>query len=126
MFTDEETFAVSLGLLAASQLGLTNAAPAIASVQAKLERVMPTNLQRRVRGISETTQVILPRREPSRDDLALETLTKATEAMRTVGLIYHSPQHDQIERRIDPMDWFSNRAGGMPLVLPPEGRHALI
>tara|TARA_R110002020_G_scaffold108586_1_gene251593 strand:+ start:2459 stop:3442 length:984 start_codon:yes stop_codon:yes gene_type:complete len=102
MFTDEETFAVSLGLVAASQLGLTNAAPAIASVQAKLERVMPANLQRRVRGISETTQVILPRREPSRDDRALETLTKATEAMRTVGLIYHSPQHDQIERRIDP------------------------
>ncbi|WP_336268514.1 helix-turn-helix transcriptional regulator [Vreelandella arctica] len=102
MFTDEETFAVSLGLVAASQLGLTNAAPAIASVQAKLERVMPANLQRRVRGISETTQVILPRREPSRDDRALETLTKATEAMRTVGLIYHSPQHDQIDRRIDP------------------------
>jgi predicted DNA-binding transcriptional regulator YafY len=102
MFTDEETFAVSLGLVAASQLGLTNAAPAIASVQAKLERVMPAKLKRRVRGISETTQVILPRREPSRDDRALETLTRATEAMRTVGLIYHSPQHDQIERRIDP------------------------
>ncbi|MDQ7728623.1 YafY family protein [Halomonas sp. SpR8] len=102
MFTDEETFAVSLGLLAASQLGLTNAAPAIASVQAKLERVMPTNLKRRVRSISETTQVFLPQREPSRDDRALETLTKATEAMRTVGLIYHSPQHDPIARRIDP------------------------
>ncbi|MDQ7734947.1 YafY family protein [Halomonas sp. SpR1] len=102
MFTDEETFAVSLGLLAASQLGLTNAAPAIASVQAKLERVMPANLKRRVRSISETTQVFLPRREPSRDDCALETLTKATEAMRTVGLIYHSPQHDPIARRIDP------------------------
>ncbi|MDN3561159.1 helix-turn-helix transcriptional regulator [Vreelandella neptunia] len=102
MFTDEETFAVSLGLVAASQLGLTNAAPAIASVQAKLERVMPANLKSRVRGISETTQVILPRREPSRDDRALETLTKATEAMRTVGLTYHSPQHDPVERQIDP------------------------
>ncbi|WP_447043636.1 helix-turn-helix transcriptional regulator [Vreelandella sp. H-I2] len=102
MFTDEETFAISLGLLAVSQLGLTNAAPAIASVQAKLERVMPANLKRRVRGISETTQVILPRREPSLDDRALETLTKATEAMRTVGLTYHAPQHDPIERRIDP------------------------
>lgn len=102
MFTDEEIFAVSLGLLAANQLGLTNAAPAIASVQAKLERVMPANLKSRVRGISETTQVILPRREPSRDDRALETLTKATEAMRTVGLTYHSPQHDPIERQIDP------------------------
>lgn len=102
MFTDEETFAVSLGLLAASQLGLSNAAPAIASVQAKLERVMPANLKRQVRSISETTQVILPRREPSLDDRSLETLTKATETMRTVGLTYHSPQHDPVERRVDP------------------------
>ena len=63
---------------------------------------MPANLKRWGRGISETTQVILPRREPSRDDRSLETLTKAAEAMRTVGLIYHSPQHDPIARRIAP------------------------
>ncbi|EHJ92609.1 hypothetical protein KUC_2566 [Vreelandella boliviensis LC1] len=102
MFTDEEAFAVSLGLLAASQLGLTNAAPAIASVQAKLERVMPANLKRQVRSISETTQVFLPRREPSRDDRAHETLTKATEAARSVGLTYHSPQYGSIKRQVDP------------------------
>src|SRR5690554_8182776 len=48
MFTEEETLAVSLGLLAARQLGLTDAAPAIASVQAKLERVMPANLKKQI------------------------------------------------------------------------------
>ena len=102
MFTDEETLAVSLGLLAVSQLGLTNAAPAIASVQAKLERVMPANLKKKVRGISDTTKVILPSREPCLDHRALETLTTATQAARSVGLTYHSPQHDTVERRIDP------------------------
>ncbi|QFS87157.1 MULTISPECIES: helix-turn-helix transcriptional regulator [unclassified Marinobacter] len=102
MFTEEETLAVSLGLLAARQLGLTDAAPAIASVQAKLERVMPANLKKRVRGVSDTTRVILPRGEPSLDDRALQTLTVATEAMRRVGLTYHSRDQGAIERRVDP------------------------
>lgn len=102
MFTDEETLAISLGLLAASQLGLANAAPAIASVQAKLERVMPENLKRRVRSVSDTTQVILPRREPNLDNRAIETLTTATQTERTVGLTYHSPQHGNVDRQVDP------------------------
>lgn len=102
MFTDEETLAISLGLLAARQLGLADAAPAIASVQAKLERVMPANLKRRVRGISDTTRVILPRRAPSLDEHALETLTMATEANRSVGFTYHSPRYGEIERKVDP------------------------
>ena len=102
MFTEEETLAVSLGLLAARQLGLADAAPAIASVQAKLERVMPANLKRRVRGVSDTTRVILPRGEPSLDDRALQTLTTATEASRTVGFTYHSPEHGGMAREVDP------------------------
>lgn len=102
MFTDEETLAVSLGLLAAQQLGLADAAPAIASVQAKLERVMPANLKKRVRGVSDTTRVILPRGEPSLDDRALQTLTVATEAMRSVGFKYHSPDRGGMDRSVDP------------------------
>ncbi|MFL1467353.1 helix-turn-helix transcriptional regulator [Marinobacter sp. HN1S83] len=109
MFTEEETLAVSLGLLAARQLGLSDAAPAIASVQAKLERVMPANLKKRVRGVSDTTRVILPRGEPSLDDRALQTLTVATEAARTVGFTYHSPERvghsperGGMDRRVDP------------------------
>lgn len=102
MFTEEETLAVSLGLLAARQLGLADAAPAIASVQAKLERVMPANLKKRVRGVSDTTRVILPRGEPSLDDRALQTLSVATEAMRRVGFTYHSPDRGGIDRSVDP------------------------
>ncbi|TVP43092.1 MAG: YafY family transcriptional regulator [Halomonas sp.] len=102
MFNNEETLAISLGLLAARQLGLADAAPAIASVQAKLERVMPANLKSRVRGVSDNTRVILPQREPSLDNRALETLTKAAEVACSVGFIYHSPQHGTIERKVDP------------------------
>jgi predicted DNA-binding transcriptional regulator YafY len=45
-FTDDEALALSVGLLAARGLGLAAAAPAVASVQAKLERVMPAGLKR--------------------------------------------------------------------------------
>jgi predicted DNA-binding transcriptional regulator YafY len=41
MFTDEEAQALSLGLIAARGLGLADAAPAIESVQAKLDRMLP-------------------------------------------------------------------------------------
>src|SRR6188508_3624933 len=49
MFTDDEALALSVGLLAARGLGLGESTPAVASAQAKLERVMPQNLKRRVR-----------------------------------------------------------------------------
>ena len=45
MFTDDEALALALGLLAARGLGLAEAAPAVQSAQAKLERVMPAPLR---------------------------------------------------------------------------------
>jgi len=56
MFTDDEALALSVGLLAARGLGLGEAGPAVSSAQAKLERVMPTNLKRRVRAVDETVE----------------------------------------------------------------------
>lgn len=102
MFTDEESLAIALGLLAARQLGLTAYAPAIAGVEAKLERVMPENLKRRVRAVRDTTRVILPRGEPSLDDHALQTLTSAAEGCQRVAFRYHSPERGVMGRTIDP------------------------
>lgn len=102
MFTDEETLAVSLGLLAAQQLGLAESAPATASVQAKLERVMPANLKRRVRAVSDTTKLILPRAEPNYDNRALLTLTGAAQAEQRVTFAYHSAQDGVMQRDFDP------------------------
>src|SRR6185437_15187267 len=44
MFTDAEALALSMGLLAARSLGLHAGETALASAQAKLERVMPDSL----------------------------------------------------------------------------------
>ncbi len=102
MFTDEETLAISLGLLAASQLGLGQAAPAIASVQAKLERVMPSKLKQRVRAIGDTTRLVLPKTQAVFDERALLLLTKAAQTQQRVSLCYHSPEGEVIGREVDP------------------------
>lgn len=102
MFNDEETLAIALGLLTARQLGLESYAPAIAGVEAKLERVMPDKLKRQVRAVRDTTRVILPRGEPSLDDNALLTLTRAAEDSRQVAFRYHSPEQGMMARTIDP------------------------
>lgn len=102
MFTDEEVMAVSLGLLAARQLGLTEAAPAIESVQAKLERVMPDGLKRRARAVSETTKLMLPRPAQLLDDRLMLTLTHAVQEEQRIGFTYHRPDKDPTHREADP------------------------
>src|SRR5918995_2857471 len=59
VFTNDEALALSVGLLAARSLGLADAAPAVAGAQAKLQRVMPQALKRRLRAIDETVALDL-------------------------------------------------------------------
>lgn len=102
MFTDEETLAVALGLVAASGLGLAENDVAVASVRAKLERVIPDRLKRRVRAIGETTQLA---RTPVRTDIdegVFVTLTETSLAQQRVRLSYRSVDGDATERDIDP------------------------
>lgn len=101
MFTADETLAVSLGLLAARSLGLAEAAPAIASVQAKLERVMPAKLKSRVRVASDTTTLGLSPGAPARDNVALMALTAAAQERRRVRLRYRSATDETTVREFD-------------------------
>lgn len=102
MFTDEEAQAIALGLLAAGQLGLQEATPVIAGVQAKLERVMPEKLKRRVRAVSESINIVLPEAEAHKNSGALGLLTDAAQAQQQVHFRYQSQQGDVTERTLDP------------------------
>ncbi|MEX1034179.1 MAG: YafY family protein [Cellvibrionaceae bacterium] len=102
MFTDEEAQAIALGLLAAGQLGIKEVTPAIASVQAKLERVMPAKLKRRVRAISESINIVLPPAELTDDGGALVLLTDAAQARQRVRFSYQSQQGEITQRELDP------------------------
>lgn len=94
LFTDDEALALALGLLAARGLGLTGAAPAVASAQAKLERVMPPKLKRRVRAVDETVQLELARPISQADNNALASLSTAAQMRLRVHMRYHDAERD--------------------------------
>ncbi|MFL6671973.1 MAG: helix-turn-helix transcriptional regulator [Massilia sp.] len=102
MFTDDEALALSVGLLAARSLGLPEAAPAAASAQAKLERIMPAQLRLRVRAIDATVQLDLARAAPPAANDALATLSSAALARQRVHLRYRAPDGTDTEREFDP------------------------
>jgi predicted DNA-binding transcriptional regulator YafY len=105
MFTDDEALALSLGLLAARGLGLAEAAPAVASAQAKLERIMPDGLRSRVGAIGNTVKLDLRtpsfRQEPPSANAALGPLSLAAKEGRRVHLHYRSGEQSS-ERDVDP------------------------
>ncbi|HEX6929252.1 MAG TPA: YafY family protein [Gammaproteobacteria bacterium] len=102
MFTDDESLAISLGLHAARSLGLAEAAPAVASAQAKLERVMPANLKSRVRAISETATLNLSAGIAPPANAVLVEMTAAAQARRRVHFHYRSATGEASARDFDP------------------------
>jgi predicted DNA-binding transcriptional regulator YafY len=102
MFTDDEALALSIGLLAARSLGLAEAAPAVASAQAKLERIMPDGLKQRVGAIGETVRLDLKGAEAApQDNAALVTLSAAAQARRSVQMRYRPTGGAETERGFD-------------------------
>lgn len=101
MFSEDEALALSVGLLAARSLGLDRAAPAIAGVQAKLERTMPGELRQRVRAIDETVQLGLRRANTATGHAALAVLSMAARAGRRVCLDYVDAAGKASRRAVD-------------------------
>lgn len=102
MFTDDEALALTLGLHAARGLGLSEAAPAIESARAKLERVLPAPLKGRVRALSETValdltgaDVVLP------NSVAITTLSTGAQLRRRVHFAYRAADGAETERDFD-------------------------
>lgn len=102
MFTDDEALALSVGLLAARSLGLAEGASAVASAQAKLERVMPANLKNRVRAVDETVKLDLTHTPAPGQTAVLVGLTSAAQARKRVHMQYRSAKGDVTERDFDP------------------------
>ena len=102
LFTDDEALALSLGLHAASALGLGETAAGLASARSKLERVMPADLKRRLRAADETMQLDLPASGPPAESQVLATLSAAAQAQRTVHLVYDAADRSRTARDFDP------------------------
>lgn len=102
MFTDDEATALTVGLLAARRLGLGDAAPAVESALAKLERVMPGALRRRVRSLSEAIALDLQPAFIALNSQVMMTLSLAAQNQQCVYMRYRSAIDDETERNFDP------------------------
>lgn len=102
MFSNDEALALTLGLQAARGLGLAESAPAIASAQAKLERVMPAALGAQARAVNETVALETPHTHALDDNRALVALSRAARDQQRVRLRYRSAVGNDSAREFDP------------------------
>ena len=103
MFTNEEALALTVGLISARHLNLSDTDRAVESAFAKLERVMPLELKSRVRALTETITL-----DPQRasytppSEAVLSTLSGAAQLRRRVHIRYHPDRGEDTERDFDP------------------------
>ena len=102
MFTDEEAFAVTLGLRALRHLGLAAFAPATEGVSAKLGRVLPEPLRDSVRTVDEVVAL-----EPgpwviSTSADSLIRVSTAIRERRRLAFDYQSHQGTPTHRQLEP------------------------
>jgi predicted DNA-binding transcriptional regulator YafY len=103
MFTNEEALALTVGLISARRLNLTDTDYAVESSLAKLERVMPLELKSRVRALTET--ITLDQNAASSTPPGAEVLSamsSAAQLQQRVHIQYHPPQGEDTERDFDP------------------------
>jgi predicted DNA-binding transcriptional regulator YafY len=101
MFSAEETLALAVGLRAAGGLGLSGITPAIASTQAKLERVMPKEVRRRLRDIDETVSLEFARPYALGGSATLLGLSAAARTQQRVRIDHLSADQREIRRDVD-------------------------
>lgn len=101
MFTNDEAVALALGLVASRSLGLEATAPAGEGALAKLQRVMPENLRRRVQAVGETVTLDLAHSRSSGDPDILATLSAAAQNRQVVRVQYQAREETVTERNID-------------------------
>jgi len=103
MFTDAEALALSIGLLAARNLGLHAGVSALASAQAKLERVLPERLKRRLHAVEATVRLEAREAMPvEANGAALMALSHAAHENERVHLHYRAAHGGESRRDFDP------------------------
>jgi len=102
MFTDEEALGLSLGLLAARQLGLAGVAPAVEGALAKVERVMPESLRGRLRVLEQAVVLSVAPPASLPDGEMVSNIAGAVGGRRRVWLRYRSARSEETERVVDP------------------------
>jgi predicted DNA-binding transcriptional regulator YafY len=102
MLTEEEAFALTLGLLAVRRMGLALTAPAVEGALAKVERVLPAALRARVQAVEGAVLLDLATLRDMPSQSVIVTLSIAAQEQRQVWLRHCSSAGVQTERAFDP------------------------
>jgi predicted DNA-binding transcriptional regulator YafY len=102
MFSNEETLALSVGLRVARELGLSDMTPAVASVQAKLDRVMPKTLRRRIGDFSAVVALDLSRPQAVSGSAFFSEAARCASAGQRISMHYCASDGSATERELDP------------------------
>lgn len=101
MFTNEEAFALILGLLVVRHLGLTATSTSIEGAMVKLNRVLPDALRNQMEALQNTLVFdMTPPQEPVKET-ALTILGQAAHDKRQVTITYRT-QDEETSRNVDP------------------------
>lgn len=102
LFSDDEALAVVLGLLAVRQLRLAVAAPSVEAALAKIERVLPTTVRRRVEAAGETLALDFTVAASPTEEAIVVMLRQAAAQHRRVQLSYRDWNRCVTTRAVDP------------------------
>jgi len=102
MFSNDETLALSVGLRVARDLGLSDMTPAVASAQAKLDRVMPKALRRKIGNLDAVVSLDLSHPQAVSGSEYFAEITRCSSAQQRVQLTYRAADGKVSEREIDP------------------------
>ncbi len=102
MLTDDEALAVTLGLRATLCLGLAAAAPAVHGALAKVERVLPADVRRRVNAVQQTLTIDLDEQPLAPATETLLAFAEAARERRQIWMRYESGGGAVTERVVDP------------------------
>jgi predicted DNA-binding transcriptional regulator YafY len=100
MFTNDEALVLALGLVAAQGFGL--ATQAVSGAQAKLERVMPADLRRRMRAVTESVAFAQSRHARPEDNATLPILCSSAHRQQSVRMEYQTAVGGETVRDFDP------------------------
>jgi predicted DNA-binding transcriptional regulator YafY len=102
MFSNDEALAISVGLRVAGELGLRDITVAGASAQAKLDRVMPAPLRKKMGDLQQVVAVDLIRPQAQSGSALFAQMTQCASAGQSLELTYCALDGHTTERVVDP------------------------
>lgn len=101
MWTEDEAVAVTLGLQAIRQLGLSQTIPTVERALAKIERILPQSLREQVQAVQETVILDLVAHSSSEPNRYMVPLSIAAAQGKRVWMRYLAHPGEEHERAFD-------------------------